>query len=116
MKAKWKERTSQNLPAIIFLMTDLHVYLAVLKASYDYDPQSDDELPIKENQILLLLDKVDDEYVLSFLPSSQLTSVCSWWKVKIKSDVSDDEGPSGLVPAAYVEPVSTTASFMFISQ
>lgn len=40
-------------------------YLAVLKASYDYVPQTDeDEIAIKENQILFLIEKVDDEYVL----------------------------------------------------
>ena len=38
-------------------------YLAVLKASYDYDPQSDDEIAIKENPLLLLLERTDDEYV-----------------------------------------------------
>jgi hypothetical protein len=32
--------------------------------------------------------------------------VHSWWKVKIKSHSEDEEAPSGLVPAAYVEPVS----------
>ncbi|KAJ2971983.1 hypothetical protein NUW54_g12369 [Trametes sanguinea] len=62
-------------------------YLAVLRASYDYEPQPDaeDEIAIKENQLLLLLERVDDD----------------WWKVKIKSE---EEGPAGLVPAAYVEP------------
>lgn len=44
-------------------MTDHHDYLAVLKASYDYQPQSDDELAVSENQILLLLERVDDECV-----------------------------------------------------
>ncbi|KAJ8523034.1 hypothetical protein ONZ45_g480 [Pleurotus djamor] len=64
-------------------------YLAVLKASYDYTPQSDeDEIPIKEDQILFLLERVDDD----------------WWKVKIKGDSQDDDSPVGLVPAAYVEP------------
>ena len=43
------------------------LYLAVLKASYDYEPQPDaeDELAIKENQLLFLLERVDDEYVLT---------------------------------------------------
>lgn len=36
-------------------------YLAVLKASYDYEPQSEDEIAIKENQIAFLLEKTDDE-------------------------------------------------------
>ncbi|KAI0040940.1 hypothetical protein FA95DRAFT_1549271 [Auriscalpium vulgare] len=59
-------------------------YLSVLKASYDYAPQSEDEIEIKEDQILLLLEKTDEE----------------WWKVKVKGDA---DSPSGLVPSAYVE-------------
>jgi actin cytoskeleton-regulatory complex protein SLA1 len=53
---------------------------------------------------------------MSFLscPSSHLTSLCSWWKVKVKLDSTDDDGPSGLVPAAYVEPVSPT-TFLYFS-
>ena len=46
-------------------------FLAVLKASYDYDPQSDDEIAIKEDQLLLLKERVDEELV-SFLPSPSL--------------------------------------------
>ena len=38
-------------------------YLAVLKASYDYVPQSTDEIEIKEGQLLLLVEKADDECV-----------------------------------------------------
>ncbi|KAH9031352.1 hypothetical protein EDB85DRAFT_1346228 [Lactarius pseudohatsudake] len=57
-------------------------YLAVLKASYDYVPQSGDEIEIKEDQLLLLVEKTDDD----------------WWRVKIKGD-----DQSGLVPSAYVE-------------
>lgn len=36
-------------------------YLAVLKASYDYEPQSEDEIEIKEDQLLLLIERTDDE-------------------------------------------------------
>lgn len=45
-------------------------YLAVLKAAYDYDPQpdADDEIAVKENQLLYLLERVDDEYVLRITP------------------------------------------------
>jgi hypothetical protein len=39
-------------------------YLAVLKASYDYEPQSNDEIAIKEDQILLLLERTDEECVI----------------------------------------------------
>lgn len=30
----------------------------------------------------------------------------SWWKVKVKGESQEEECPAGLVPAAYVEPVS----------
>jgi hypothetical protein len=42
---------------------DPETYLAVLKAAYDYEPQPDaeDELAIKEGQLLFLLERVDDE-------------------------------------------------------
>jgi hypothetical protein len=42
-------------------MSEHEQYLAVLKASYDYQPQSEDELAITENQIVLLLERTDDE-------------------------------------------------------
>ncbi|KIJ70021.1 hypothetical protein HYDPIDRAFT_77892 [Hydnomerulius pinastri MD-312] len=68
-------------------------YLAVLKASYDYEPQSEDEIAIKENQIVFLLEKTDDD----------------WWKVKIKGESQDEDSPLGLVPAAYVEQAEHTS-------
>ncbi len=39
-------------------------HLAVLKASYDYEPQADavDEIAIKEDQLLFLLERTDSEY------------------------------------------------------
>jgi len=42
---------------------DSDTYITVLKAAYDYEPQpgADDELAIKENQILFLVERVDDE-------------------------------------------------------
>jgi actin cytoskeleton-regulatory complex protein SLA1 len=80
-------------------------YLAVLKASYNYDPQSDDEIAIKEDQILLLKERVDDEFVYSLLSSFFAHRTSSWWKVKIKGDAQEEDTPEGLVPAAYVEPV-----------
>lgn len=42
---------------------DQETYIAVLKAVYDYDPQPDaeDEIALKEDQILLLVERVDDE-------------------------------------------------------
>ena len=46
---------------------DPEEYIAVLKASFDYTPQSDEEIEIKEDQLLLLLEKTDDECVPSCL-------------------------------------------------
>lgn len=88
--------------------SDTEHYLAVLKASYDYSPQSDDEIAVKEDQILFLIERTDDECVSIFLSSFLhfSSSPPSWWKVKIKGDSQDADTPVGLVPAAYVEPVS----------
>lgn len=43
-------------------------YLAVLKAAYDYAPTSDDEIAIREDQLLFLKERVDDEYALPPYP------------------------------------------------
>ncbi|KAH9956655.1 hypothetical protein BGW80DRAFT_250197 [Lactifluus volemus] len=90
-------------------MSDEHEeYIAVLKASYDYVPQSEDEIEIKEDQLLLLVEKTDDECVRS---SGASLTFHHWWKVK-PMGVSDVQG--GLVPSAYVESVSacwTTATW-----
>jgi len=48
-------------------------FLAVLKACYDYNPQSDDEIAIKEDQLLLLVEKVDEEWVISLDPIQSST-------------------------------------------
>ncbi|KAK7696019.1 hypothetical protein QCA50_000659 [Cerrena zonata] len=70
-------------------------YLAVLKAEFDYDPQPDaeDELAVKEDQIVLLVERTDED----------------WWKVRVKTDNQEDEGPTGLVPAAYVKQAPHTS-------
>jgi hypothetical protein len=39
-------------------------YHAVLNASYAYTPQSEDEIEIKEDQLLLLVERVDAECVI----------------------------------------------------
>lgn len=82
-------------------------YLAVLKASYDYDPQSEDEIAIKENQLLFLKERVDEESVFNLQCNVPILTgfPSSWWKVKIKGESQEEDSPVGLVPAAYVEPV-----------
>jgi len=44
-------------------MAEPETYLAVLKAVYDYEPQpnAEEELAIKEGQLLLLLERTDEE-------------------------------------------------------
>jgi hypothetical protein len=64
-------------------------YLAVLKAVYDYEPQSDDEIALTEDQVVFLLERCYDD----------------WWRVKIKGDSHRDESPVGLVPGPYLEQV-----------
>ena len=46
-------------------------YLAVLKAAYDYEPQSEDEIAIKEDQLLFLIERTDDEYAHPLLAQSR---------------------------------------------
>ena len=43
---------------------DPKMYLAILKASYNYEPQSEDEIAIIEDQLLLLIERVDEELVV----------------------------------------------------
>lgn len=82
-------------------------FLAVLKAAYDYEPQSEDEMAIKEDQLLLLVERVDEEsvHLVVLILSPCLTHLLSWWKVKIKGNSQDSESLIGLVPSAYVEQV-----------
>ena len=60
----------KSVPHLPRMASEPETYLAVLKASYDYEPQADaeDELAVKENQLLFLLERTDDEYVLITLP------------------------------------------------
>lgn len=64
-------------------------YVQLAKALYDYEAQAEDELTLKEDDVLYILEADDPE----------------WYKAKVKSGAGgpDDEGPVGLVPANYVE-------------
>ncbi|KAK6438449.1 cytoskeletal protein binding protein [Oleoguttula sp. CCFEE 5521] len=64
------------------------VFLGVYRAIYDYTPQSDEELEIKDGDLLFVLDKSADD---------------DWWKAKKKAASDDDDEPEGLIPANYVE-------------
>lgn len=66
------------------------LFLGCYRAIFDYQPQSDEELEIKDGDLLLLLEKsLEDD----------------WWKCKKKATSEDDEEPEGLVPNNYVEEV-----------
>ena len=66
------------------------VFVDVCRAVYDYAPQSDEELEIKEGDVLFVLEKSSED---------------DWWKCKKKAASDDDEEPEGLVPNNYVEHV-----------
>ncbi|KAK4636188.1 Actin cytoskeleton-regulatory complex protein sla1 [Fulvia fulva] len=63
---------------------------SVVRAVYDYQPQSEEELEIHEGDLLFVLEKSADD---------------DWWKCKKKASDDDDEEPEGLVPNNYVEDV-----------
>ncbi|EME49246.1 hypothetical protein DOTSEDRAFT_68123 [Dothistroma septosporum NZE10] len=63
---------------------------SVVRAVYDYQPQSEEELEIREGDLLFVLEKSADD---------------DWWKCKKKATDDDDEEPEGLVPNNYVEDV-----------
>ncbi|GMG19426.1 unnamed protein product [Ambrosiozyma monospora] len=65
------------------------VFLGVYIALYDYQPQNEEEVDIKENDLLYVLEKSD---------------VDDWWKVKKRVVDADAEEPVGLVPSTYIEP------------
>lgn len=67
-------------------------FLKVCVALYDYDANTEEELTIKENDILYLLEDDDPE----------------WWKAKLKT-ADPNELLVGLIPSNYVEPVGHPA-------
>lgn len=69
-------------------------FLGVYKALYDYAPQNENELEIKEGEILYVLDKTNEE-----------GEEDDWWKARKKAENEEDEEPEGLVPATYIEVV-----------
>ncbi|RCI14779.1 hypothetical protein L249_7050, partial [Ophiocordyceps polyrhachis-furcata BCC 54312] len=66
-------------------------FLGVYRAIYDYAPQADGELPIRDGDLLYILEKNDDD---------------GWWKAKRKAGATDEDEPEGLVPNNYVEPAA----------
>lgn len=73
-------------------------FLGVYTALYDYQPQGQGELEIREGDLLYLLEKNAED---------------DWWKVKKKADPEDEDEPEGLVPNNYVEQVCLCRSPVF---
>ena len=67
-------------------------FISVCTALYDYSPQSEEELQIKEGELLYILEKSTEE---------------DWWKAKKKGRDEDEEEPTGLIPNNYVEDVNS---------
>ncbi|CAO3591343.1 unnamed protein product [Absidia cylindrospora] len=64
-------------------------YLQVCAALYDYEARTPDEINIKENDTLYVIEKEDND----------------WWKAEVKQVSNEEPGPIGLVPATYLEEV-----------
>lgn len=66
-------------------------FLSICTALYDYVPQSDTELAIKEGELIYVLEKSAED---------------DWWKAKKRAPGEADDEPIGLIPNNYVEEVS----------
>lgn len=69
-------------------------YIAICIALYDYQSQNDEEISFNADDILYILDKEDPD----------------WYKAQLKVPTEggvDTTGPVGLIPANYVENVSS---------
>ena len=67
-------------------------FLGVCTAVYDYQPQSEGELEIKEGELLYVLEKSAED---------------DWWKAKKRAASDEEEEPVGLIPNNYVQEVCT---------
>lgn len=66
------------------------VFLSICTALYDYTPQDDNELAIRQGELIYILEKSAGD---------------DWWKAK-KREPGEAEEPVGLIPYNYVEEVS----------
>lgn len=72
------------------------VFLGVYRALYDYSPAAENELELKEDDLLFVLEKDSED---------------DWWKAKKKAAGEDEEEPEGLIPNNYVEEVRSSDTF-----
>lgn len=76
-------------------------FLGVYSAVYDYQPQGEGELEIREGDLLYVLEKSSED---------------DWWKAKKKAEQEDEDEPEGLVPNNYVEEVSILPQLRSVEQ
>ena len=69
-------------------------FISVCTALYDYAPQNEEELQIKEGELVYILEKSSED---------------DWWKAKKRGENEDDEEPIGLIPNNYVKDVSKSS-------
>lgn len=69
-------------------------FLSVCTAVYDYAPQSEGELLLREGELVYILEKSEED---------------DWWKAKKRAPSDEEEEPVGLIPNNYVEEVGTRA-------
>lgn len=67
-------------------------FLGIYVVLYDYTPQSEQELSLKEGDLLYVLEKSEDD---------------DWWKAKKRTLFTDEDEPEGLVPCNYIEEAKT---------
>ena len=66
------------------------VFISVCTALYDYVPQGETELALREGDLVFVLEKSTED---------------DWWKAKTKARPDEEQEPTGLIPNNYVEEV-----------
>ncbi|KAL9101141.1 MAG: hypothetical protein Q9163_003566 [Psora crenata] len=66
------------------------VFVSICTALYDYAPQGDNELELREGDLVYILEKSDED---------------DWWKAKKRAASEDEDEPVGLIPNNYVQEV-----------
>ena len=66
-------------------------FISLCTALYDYHPQSEGELAIREGDLIYVLEKSTED---------------DWWKAKKRAGDDDEDEPIGLIPNNYVQEVS----------
>ena len=73
------------------------VFLSICTALYDYVPQAEGELPIREGELVYIIEKSTED---------------EWWKAKKKAPGEEEEEPVGLIPNNYVEEVRQSGYYL----